>query len=90
VDDSKLAEILKLLFERTSNGTRRIGAPTSLPDNVRCTVLGPLLTTSTFFSVKAGGTERVTVSLTVVVSVTDVCASTLADTTSINAISVKT
>jgi len=45
VFDSRAAEILKLVFERTIKGTRMTGDAAPVPDNVIRTVL-PLLTTS--------------------------------------------
>jgi hypothetical protein len=84
VVDSKLAEILKPLFERTSKGTRITGEP--VLDNVIRTVL-PVLTTSA--SIEFSGTERATVSLTWPVSVTELCAFTPAGTKIPTAMSVR-
>jgi len=78
VFDSKMAEILKLVFERTSKGARTIG---SSPDSVRLTML---------LGMEVGETERVTVSLTVAFSVTEDCAFTPAGTKTPTAMSVST
>ena len=69
VVDSNVPEILKLLFERTTKGTRMTGDPAPLPENVIRKV-PPLLTTFTLLSAKPGPTERATTSLTVPDSVT--------------------
>jgi len=90
---STLARSLKLLFERTSKGTRITTAPFApLDDKVIRTVF-PLLITSASTSPleKFGRTESATVSLTVACNVTrPVCAFAAAGRTSINAVSVKT
>jgi hypothetical protein len=84
-----LAVILKLVFERTSRGTRITGSFLSSTAKVICTVLPPLFTTCTLFSLNVGATESVTVSLTLPVNVTELCAATLAGTTHNSASSVK-
>jgi len=71
-----MAEILKLVFERTSNGTR---ITCSAPDNVRFTML---------LGVEVDETESVTVSLTVAFIVTELCAFTPAGTRTPKAMSV--
>jgi hypothetical protein len=76
VVDSTIPEMLKLQFERTSKGTRTTGD--TGPDNVTRTVLPPML--MTLASIGFGRTERLTVSLTVAVSVTEDCAFTPAGT----------
>jgi hypothetical protein len=76
VFDSKMAEILKLVFERTSKGARTIG---SSPDNMRLTVL---------LGAEVGETEMVTISLTVAFIITELCAFTPAGTKTPTAMSV--
>jgi hypothetical protein len=68
--DSTLAVILKLVFERTSKGTRITGSFLSSTVKVICTLLPPLFTTCTLFSLKVGATESATVSLTLPLNVT--------------------
>jgi hypothetical protein len=72
VSDTKVAEILKPLFERTSKGTRITGDSAPVPDNVKRTVL-PLVAPSipALPSMELGKTERATVWLTVPRSITE-------------------
>src|SRR4029078_12065247 len=85
VGDSKTAEVLNLVFERTSRGTR---TSPSAPDTVSLTVL-PLFTTSTL-PANESGTERATVALTLPCNVTRPgCACAITGITNSTAINVK-
>jgi len=86
---SRLAEILKLVFERTSKGTRITGSFVSSIGKVNRTVLPPLLITCTLLALEVGATESTTVSLTVALNVTALCAAIVAGTAHSTASSVK-
>jgi hypothetical protein len=71
---------LKLVFDRTSKGTRTTGSVASSIGKVTRTVFPPLLTTCPLLAPAAGATESTMVSLTVPLNVTELCAAIVAGT----------